>query len=193
MRVGLYFGSFNPVHNGHLAIAEWIVVNCGIDEVRLVVSALNPFKKPGDLISGHHRLKMAELAAEESGKKIKASGVELKMPAPSYTIDTIRHLASKEPVNEFIIIMGEDNLPALHKWKEIDKLMEMCEIIVYPRSDTTRRHEDIIDKGRITVVNAPLHNISATMIREVIAKGQHASHLLPNGVLKYIRDQKLYV
>ncbi|TAL61128.1 MAG: nicotinate-nucleotide adenylyltransferase [Bacteroidetes bacterium] len=194
-RIGLYFGSFNPVHIGHTAIAGYMTEFAGLDQVWFVVSPHNPLKKKETLLADHHRLYMAKLAIGDNAR-LKASDIEFKLPVPSYTIDTLTYLKEKYPKNEFCLVMGEDNLYTLHKWKNTDELIKKYPIYVYPRPDSVKPSSPllvkIISSADIHSVNAPLMDISGTFIRDGIKQGKDMSYFLPAAVWKYIKEMHFY-
>ena len=194
-KVGLYFGSYNPVHIGHLAIAGYMLEYTGIDEVWFVVSPQNPLKKKDTLLDNYQRLHMANLAIGNN-HRIRASDIEFKLPVPSYTIDTLTYLEEKYPDHRFVLIMGEDNLYTLHKWKNAQHLVRKCPVIVYPRPHTRKPSIPVLDQlisvADITVVKAPLMDISGTFIRDGIKKGRNMSYFLPAPVWKYIIEMHFY-
>jgi len=196
MKTGLYFGSFNPVHIGHLAIANYIVEYTSLDNIWFVVSPQNPLKKKETLLPGHDRLKMVEIAVGDDNFRLRPSDIEMKLPVPSYTIDTITYLKETFFETEFSLIMGEDNLYTLHKWKNAEELVKSCEIYVYPRPDSrkpdNRELERILKNASITMVNAPLMDISGTFIRKALAERKDIRHFLPPGVWQYIDRNNLY-
>ncbi len=189
MKVGLFFGSFNPIHTGHLVIAEYIAENSGLDQVWLVVSPQNPLKNKNTLLANTHRLAMVKLAVEES-KKLKVSDIEFKMPVPSYTINTVVHLIEKYPKHTFSLILGADNLETFTKWKNYEQLMELCELCVYPRPGYDGGQ--LKTHARVTWVDAPLMEISATYIRNAIKAGKSVRFMLPEAVYKYISEMNFY-
>jgi len=194
-KIGLYFGSFNPIHLGHLAIAGYMTEFAGIDQVWFIVSPHNPLKKKETLLADHQRLYMAQLAIGDNDK-LKASDVEFKLPVPSYTIDTLAHLTEKYPKNKFCLIMGEDNLYTLHKWKNIRELIKKFSVYVYPRPGVIKPSSPLLDQilsdTDIHHVNAPMMDISGTFIRDSIKKGKDVSFLLPPQVWKYIKEMHFY-
>lgn len=196
MKTGLYFGSFNPVHIGHLAIANYIVEHTPLDNIWFVVSPQNPLKKKETLISSHDRLKMVEIAIGDDNFRLRTSDIESRLPLPSYTIDTIVYLRERYPETEFSLIMGEDNLYTLHKWKNSARLIGLCDIYVYPRPFTVKPENEELDillkKAVISPVNAPLMDISGTYIRKAIAEGRDVRHFLSPGVWEYIDKNNLY-
>jgi nicotinate-nucleotide adenylyltransferase len=194
-KIGLYFGSFNPVHIGHVAIAGYMIEFAGLDQVWFVVSPHNPLKKKETLLADHHRLYMAELAIGDNNR-IKASDIEFKLPVPSYTIDTLTYLKEKYDKNEFCLVMGEDNLFTLHKWKNAAELVSRYPIYVYPRPQTERPSSSLLDQILLTAevhhVDAPLMEISGTFIRNGIKKGKYMSYFLQPAVWKYIKEMHFY-
>jgi len=194
-RIGLYFGSFNPVHIGHLAIAGYMTEFAGLDQVWFVVSPHNPLKKKETLLDDHHRLYMAQLAIGDN-MKLKASDIEFKLPVPSYTIDTLAYLKEKYQNDKFCLVMGEDNLYTLHKWKNARELLSEHPVYVYPRPDTVKPSSallgNLISSAEIHFVNAPLMDISGTFIRDGIKDGKDMSYYLAPPVWKYIREMHFY-
>jgi nicotinate-nucleotide adenylyltransferase len=166
-----------------------------IDQVWFVVSPHNPLKKKETLLDDHQRLYMTQLAIGDNDN-LKASDIEFKLPVPSYTIDTLAHLTEKFPKNKFCLVMGEDNLYSLHKWKNADELIRKYPIYVYPRRDSQKSIapllEQILSLAKINHVNAPLMELSGTFIREGIKKGRDMSYYLSVEVWKYIREMHFY-
>jgi nicotinate-nucleotide adenylyltransferase len=195
VRIGLYFGSFNPIHIGHMAIAGYMTEFGGLDQVWFVVSPHNPLKKKESLLADHHRLSMVRLAIGDNDK-LKSSDIELKLPIPSYTIDTLTYLGEKYSNNEFCLVMGQDNMITLHKWKNALELVRKCPIYVYPRPDTIKPNSQMLDQllkeADIHEVNAPLMDISGTFIRQGIKEGKDMSYFLPQPVWKYIKEMHFY-
>ena len=194
-KTGLYFGSFNPVHIGHLAIAGYITEFTDIDQVWFVVSPQNPLKKKETLLDDRHRLYIAQLAIGDN-YRLRASDIEFKLPVPSYTIDTLTYLKEKYSKNDFCLVMGEDNLFTLHKWKNAVELVSNYPIYVYPRPNSEKPASHLLDKilasAEIIRVNAPLMEISGTFIRNGIKKGKNMSYFLPPDVWKYIKEMHFY-
>lgn len=190
MNIGLYFGSFNPIHVGHLIIANHIVEYTDLDEIWFVVSPQNPLKKKATLLDNHHRLELVNRAIENY-PKFKASDVEFKLPRPSYTVDTLVVLNEKYPNHKFNLIMGEDNLKSLTKWKNYEVLLEDYHIYVYPRiSEATQVSSEIMDS--VTKVNAPIIEISSTYIRKGIKSEKDIRPLVPYKVWEYIDLMNFY-
>jgi nicotinate-nucleotide adenylyltransferase len=188
--IGLYFGSFNPVHIGHLVIANYIVEFTGLDELWFVVSPQNPHKQKANLLNDYDRLEMVQLAVE-SDHRFKVSDIEFFLPKPSYTIDTLAHLKDRNPQKEFKILMGSDNLENFHKWKNYEAIVENYGVIVYPRpgfdESKVRKHGNIV-----IAEGAPLMEISSSFIRKAIKKGKDVRHFLPPKVWEYIDKTGLY-
>jgi nicotinate-nucleotide adenylyltransferase len=194
-KIGLYFGSFNPVHIGHIAIAGYMTEFAGLDQVWFIVSPHNPLKKKETLLADHHRLYMSQLAIGDNDR-LKASDLEFKLPIPSYTIDTLTYLKDKHPKNEFCLVMGEDNLYTLHKWKNAAELVRRYPIYVYPRTESEKPASLLLDQILLTAdihkINAPLMEISGTFIRNGIKNGKDLSYFLPPPVWKYIKEMHFY-
>jgi nicotinate-nucleotide adenylyltransferase len=194
-KIGLYFGSFNPIHIGHTAIAGYMTEFTGLDQVWFVVSPHNPLKKKETLLADHHRLYMTQLAIGDNNR-LKASDIEFKLPVPSYTIDTLTYLKEKYPRNEFCLVMGEDNLNTLHKWKNAVELVRKYPVYVYPRPHTVKPSSPLLDQILSTAVihsvKAPLMDISGTFIRNGIKAGKDMSYFVPAAVWKYIREMHFY-
>jgi|ERR1035437_3604420 nicotinate-nucleotide adenylyltransferase len=189
MKIGLFFGSFNPIHIGHLAIANYIVEFTDLDKVWFVVSPHNPLKKKNTLLADHHRLEMVRIAIEDDNR-FKASDIEFKLSQPSYTIDTLAYLHEKYPEINFVVIMGSDGLSGFEKWKNYKELIKSYQRYVYPRPGTNPELLENIENGQI--VNAPLMDISSTFVRESIAKKKDVRYFLPEKVWKYISDMHFY-
>jgi nicotinate-nucleotide adenylyltransferase len=194
-KIGLYFGSFNPVHIGHIAIAGYMTQFEELGEVWFVVSPHNPLKKKETLLDDYQRLYMTQLAIGDSDR-LKASDIEFRLDVPSYTIDTLTYLKEKYPANEFSLVMGEDNLYTLHKWKNVQELISQHEIYYYPRPNVIRPSspalEHLLSVARIHRSDAPLIEISGTFIRNGIQKGKDMSYFLAPPVWKYISEMHFY-
>ena len=188
MKIGLFFGSFNPIHNGHLIIANYICETTDLDKVWLVVSPQNPLKPKDTLLKEYDRLHLINLAIDNN-KNLKASSIEFKLPRPSYTIDTLTHLKEKYPQHTFVLIMGSDNLVTLHKWKNYELLLKNYEIMVYRRRGF---EENPYPQHRVSILDFPYLDISATFIRDNIRKGVSMQFFLPEKVWDYIDGSNLY-
>ncbi|UEG50743.1 nicotinate-nucleotide adenylyltransferase [Ferruginibacter lapsinanis] len=188
MKIGLYFGSFNPVHMGHLIIANHIVNEGFADQVWMIVSPQNPFKKSNTLLNEYHRLHFIQ-SSVEGESKLKASSVEFKLPRPSYTIDTLTYLQEKHPEHEFSIIMGSDSFSNLSKWKNFELIIKNHLIYIYIRPGF-----DVVNTigARIEIIDAPLLEISSTRIRELIKEGKSIRYLVPDQVNEEILNNGYY-
>lgn len=188
MKIGLYFGSFNPVHVGHLIIANHVANNTDLDQVWLVVSPQNPFKTENSLLNERHRKHLIDLCIEGE-PKLRTSGVEFKLPKPSYTIDTLTYLAEKYEQHTFFIIMGSDSLINIKKWKNSETLLKNYEIYVYERPGF--QINPCMDTG-IHFLKAPLLDISSTRIRELIRAKKSIRFLVPDAVKEEIEKHQYY-
>jgi nicotinate-nucleotide adenylyltransferase len=194
-RIGLYFGSFNPVHIGHIAIAGYMAEFEGMNQVWFIVSPQNPLKKKETLLDDHQRLYMVNLAID-GNDRLRASDIEFRMALPSYTIDTLTFLSEKYPGNEFCLVMGEDNLYTLHKWKNAADLVRSYPIYYYPRPGSVRpvsqNLDQILASADIHRSAAPLMEISGTFIRNGIRHGKDMSYFVPQAAWKYISEMHFY-
>ena len=186
--IGLFFGSFNPIHVGHVMIANYMVEFEDMDEVWFIISPQNPFKSKDELLPQEHRLAMVKTAVKEMDN-IKASDIEFSLTQPSYTINTLTELRKRFPEADFHILMGTDNIVNIHRWKESEKIIENYHILVYPRNGYPFDTADLPAKAKIT--NAPIVDISSTMMREWISSGHNVRAYLPYGVYEYIKQNKL--
>lgn len=192
-KVGLYFGTFNPIHVGHLIIANYLANHSDLTEVWFVVSPHNPLKDKNTLLDDHHRLAMVQRAIEDN-PKLKASGIEFDLPKPSYTVLTLQALKEKYPGYIFSLIMGEDNLRTLHKWRNYEYILEHFDIYVYPRvqASTETDVRDFSNYPRIHFCKAPVMNISSTLIRESIKNRKDVRYLLTDPVFRYVDEMNFY-
>ncbi|MFL0094962.1 nicotinate (nicotinamide) nucleotide adenylyltransferase [Tenacibaculum maritimum] len=189
--IGLYFGTFNPIHIGHLIIANYMVENSDLDEIWMMVTPHNPFKKKSTLLDNYHRLEMV-FKATEGYDKIKPSDIEFNLPQPNYTVHTLAHISEKYPDHQFNLIMGEDNLKGLHKWKNYETILENYEVYVYPRISEGKVATQFDNHHKIHRVEAPIIQISSTMIRNQIKEGKNSKPLLSATVWKYIDEMNFY-
>jgi nicotinate-nucleotide adenylyltransferase len=190
MKIGLFFGSFNPVHIGHMAIANYMVAFTDIEQVWFVVSPHNPLKEKKTLLSDIHRLRLVREAIGDDAR-FNASNIEFKLPQPSYTINTLEYLKEKYPAKQFALIIGADNLQTFHKWKNYEEILKQYELYVYPRP-STEGGGDLKINPHIKLTNAPLMEISSTFIREAIRNKKDIRHYLPEAVSKYISEMHFY-
>ncbi len=189
-KVGLYFGSFNPIHIGHLIIAEYIVEHSDLEEVWFILSPNSPYKTQSQLLNEKQRYYMLNLAIEEVAR-FKASDVEFRLPRPSYTHHTLAMLREQHPQIEFAIIMGEDNLRTLPKWKNSSYIIENFPVYVYPRN--TELAAEVLPAGaQIHIVTAPKIELSSSLIRESIKEKRRIHFMLPPKVAAFIDDMNLY-
>jgi nicotinate-nucleotide adenylyltransferase len=188
-KTGLFFGSFNPIHVGHLIIANSMLTGSELEEVWFVVSPQNPLKERSTLLADHHRLQMVRVAIEEN-YKMRACDVEFHLPIPSYTVVTLAHLGELYPDREFSLIMGSDNLDNFHRWRNYEHILENYEIYVYPRPG----HDggNLASHPHVHLVDVPMMDISSSYIRERISKRQSVEYLLTEPVYKYLTEMHFY-
>lgn len=191
MKVGLYFGSFNPIHIGHLIIANYMAEHSDLSEVWFVVTPHNPFKKKASLLDNYQRLEMVYLATKDYDK-LKPSNIEFNLPQPSYTINTLTYLQEKYPEKEFALIMGEDNLKGFHKWKNHELILENHHIYVYPRISNGHTVTQFNNHKKIHTINAPVMELSSTYIRNAIKDGMNVKPMLPEHVWQYLDTMNFY-
>ncbi|MDF2478281.1 MAG: nicotinic acid mononucleotide adenylyltransferase [Sphingobacterium sp.] len=188
-KIGLFFGSFNPVHVGHLIIANYMANFTGLDEVWFVVSPQNPFKKKSTLADPYDRLEMLNLAVEDCDH-LRVSDIEFHLPIPSYTIDTLTHLKEKYPAREFVLLMGEDILESLEKWKNADIILRDYHIYVYPRPGYNGGR--LKEHPSITMTDTPLMELSSTFLRKAIKENKNIQFFTPQKVIDFIDKKGLY-
>ena len=195
MKIGLFFGSFNPIHFGHMAIANYMVEFTFLDQIWFVVSPHNPLKEKSSLLQDFHRLEMVFKAIDDDSR-FKASDVEFNMPKPSYTIDTLSYLQEKFPNNSYSLIMGSDNLKYMHKWKNYRELLNNFSVLVYPRPEYPYKQDEISSifgkDSSIHLVDAPLIEISSSFIRKSIKNRINLRHFLHRDVYNYIEEMHFY-
>ncbi|MEJ6792422.1 MAG: nicotinate (nicotinamide) nucleotide adenylyltransferase [Lacinutrix sp.] len=191
MNIGLYFGSFNPIHIGHLIIANQLVENSDLDQIWFVVTPHNPFKKKSTLLDNFQRLEMVYLATKDYSK-LKESNIEFNLRQPNHTINTLTYLQEKHPEYAFSLIMGEDNLKSFHKWKNYEVILENHHIYIYPRISEGTIDTQFTSHPKIHKVEAPIIEISSTLVRNAIKKGKNVKPLLPENVWKYLDEMNFY-
>jgi nicotinate-nucleotide adenylyltransferase len=203
MKVGLYFGTFNPVHVGHLIIANYMADHTDMDEVWIVVSPQNPLKEKKSLLADTHRLAMVRVGIENNSK-LKASDIEFKLPIPSYTATTLAYLKEQYPEKDFALIMGEDNLRTFHKWYNHDVILENHQIFVYPRVLTIKEKEELekgvspnqnnfIEHPNVQMCSdVPVMKISSSMIRKMVKEGKDVKYMLTEPVYTYLDEMNFY-
>ncbi len=189
MKVGLFFGSFNPIHIGHLAIANYMAEFTDLDKVWFVVSPHNPLKEKKTLLANNHRLQLVREAIDEY-TKFKASNIEFKLPQPSYTINSLAYLKEKYPQTEFALIMGSDNLQSFDKWKNYEEILKQYSIYVYPR--TGYDGGQFKDHPKVKLTQAPVMEISSTFIREAIKNKKDVRYMLSEPVYRYVKEMHFY-
>ena len=188
-KIGLFFGSFNPVHNGHLMLANYIVEYTDLDSIWFVVSPQNPFKDEKSLLQDCHRFDMLEMAVRND-PRFEACNIEFNMPKPSYTIDTLNRLAELYPETEFHLICGMDNLACFDKWKKYQDILDNYNIIVYPRKGYDGG--EIVNHKSVRVIDAPEIEISSTFIRNAVAENKDVRYFMPEKSYKYMIDMNFY-
>ncbi len=190
MRIALFFGSFNPVHNGHTGLGKYVVDNKLVDEVWFVVSPRNPLKNQRELIDEHQRFEMLQLAIKDE-PFFKATDIEFKMPVPSYTIDTLHILSSEFPEKHFVLMIGSDNALVFEQWKNFKEILSDYEIIVYPRQGF---NFDLVKERfrQMKLADTPIYNISSTQIRDALRNTKDVSKWIHPSVFQYIKDNNLY-
>jgi nicotinate-nucleotide adenylyltransferase len=191
MKIGLYFGTFNPIHIGHLIIANHMAEHSDLDQIWMVVTPHNPHKKKSTLLDDYHRLEMVHLATADF-PKIQPSDIEFKLTQPNYTVNTLAHLQEKFPKYEFSLIMGEDNLNSLHKWKNYEVILKNHNIYVYPRLNSAELDEQFVNHPKIHRVDAPVIELSSTFIRKSIKNDKNVVPMLPNKVWEYVEHNLFY-
>lgn len=182
-RIGLYSGSFNPIHHGHVMLANYLVEFSDLDELWFVVSPQNPLKKKEDLMRDEDRLKMVELALE-GDSRLKVSDIEMSLPIPSYTINTLRALSERYPEDRFVFICGMDSLQDLHRWKEYQAILDGYELLVFPRKGYDGG--DLIHHPHVKVLETPIIEVSSTFIRNSMREGKDVRHFMPERAYQYL-------
>lgn len=203
MKVGLYFGTFNPIHVGHLIIANYMADYTDLDQVWLVVSPQNPLKEKKSLLADYHRIALVREGISENSN-LRASDIEFKLPIPSYTSNTLAHLKENYPENEFALIMGEDNLRTFHKWKNHEWILNNYKLYVYPRVMTIQEEAEeseirsntantFRDHPSVTMCDdVPVMKVSSSFIRQAIKNGNDVRYLLTESVYKYVEEMNFY-
>lgn len=189
MHIGLFFGSFNPVHIGHMVLANYMVEFTDIEKIWFVVSPHNPLKKKETLLDQNQRLHMVNLAIGDSDL-FKSSNIEFGLSQPSYTIHTLAHLKEKYPQHTFSLILGQDNLSSFHKWKNCDEILNQYKLYVYPRPHAAPC--DLEKNASVYLTDAPLVEISSTFIRKAIYSKKDMSFFVPESVWRYIDEMSFY-
>jgi nicotinate-nucleotide adenylyltransferase len=191
MKVGLFFGTFNPIHIGHLIIANYMAEFSDLEEIWFVITPQSPFKQKKSMLSNHHRLAIANIAVDDY-QKLKTSDIEFKLPQPNYTINTLIHIEEKYPEYQFCLIMGEDNLKGFHKWKNYETILQNYELYVYPRISDGTTDSQFLNHPKVHRVAAPIVEISSTFIRKSIKNNKNIQPMLPEKVWNYIDEMNFY-
>jgi nicotinate-nucleotide adenylyltransferase len=191
MKIGLYFGTFNPIHVGHLIIANHMAEHSDLEQIWMVVTPHNPLKQKNTLLDDYQRLHLVRLATEDYSK-IKPSDIEFKLPQPNSTVNTLAHLMEKYPQHEFSLIMGEDNLKSLHKWKNYEYILQHHNIYIYPRVSEEAENPTLKNHPSVHWIDAPIVEISSTFIRENIKNNKNVRPLLPHNVWEYVDHNNFY-
>ena len=187
---GLFFGSFNPIHNGHLCIAEYMIEYGGLKEVWFILSPHNPLKDKTTLLSDYARLELVQAAIADD-IRFRVSDIEFHMPRPSYTIDTLTRLLEKYPDRSFVLIAGSDILPTFHKWKNWQELIHLCNFMIYPR-ETGLDHE-LLSHPSFKLMDAPKIDISSSFIRKTLQSGRNARYFMPDSVYRLVDKYGYYL
>ena len=201
-KIGLFFGSFNPIHIGHLLIANHMINHTDLEEIWFVVSPHNPHKKKASLLKDYHRLAIVNEAIEDNDR-FKSSDVEFGLPQPSYTVETLAYLKEKHPTYKFSLLMGEDNLRSFHKWKNYELILENNPIFIYPRVLTIQELTDanfkvdertkaLLNHKNITLTDAPVMKVSSSLIRNLTKAGKSTKYLLTESAKKYVEEMNFY-
>jgi nicotinate-nucleotide adenylyltransferase len=191
MKIGLYFGTFNPIHIGHLVIANHMAEYSDLDQIWFVVTPQSPFKVKSSLLDNQQRLEMVYRATKDY-PKLRPSDIEFGLPQPNYTINTLVYLQEKFPEHQFALIMGEDNLKGFHKWKNYELILEVYDIYVYPRISEGQIETQFNKHKKVHFVNAPIMELSSTFIRNSIKKGKNIRPMLPEHVWEYLDEMNFY-
>jgi nicotinate-nucleotide adenylyltransferase len=185
--VGLYLGTFNPIHNGHVTLTEYFSSLPELDEVLVVISPQSPFKSEEELIGDYERLEMAETVFKKFDN-VRVSDIEFKMSRPNFTIDTLKEFKRRHRYNKLILFIGEDNLAGFNNWKDYKKIIEIAEVYVYPRDTNQKIPNDILSNNNIKLVDAPKIKISSSHIRELLKSNQKIDDLVPKEVLNFFKS-----
>ena len=188
-KVGIYSGSFNPIHHGHVMLANYLVEFSDLDELWFVVTPQNPLKKKEDLLDDDERLKMVQLAIGDD-PRIHVSDIEMHLSTPSYTINTLTALSEQYPDSEFVFICGMDSLQNLKNWREYQKILDNYELLVFPREGYDGG--ELINYPSVTVLKTPIIEISSTFIRQCIKEGRDVRHFMPEKAFEYMKEHRLY-
>lgn len=189
MKIGLFFGSFNPIHIGHMAIANYIVEYSLMDQIWFVVTPHNPLKNRNNLLDDYQRLELVHRAID-TDFRFRASDIEFRLPRPNFTVDTLAFLKEKHPKNDFHLIIGADNYITLRKWKNSDYLIKNYKFLIYPRPGFD--HEAVTFGANFKIIHAPNIEVSSTFIRNAIRDGKNVCHFMPPKAYEYIEEMGFY-
>ena len=192
MKIGLFFGSFNPIHTGHLILAHTLLEQTQLDKIWFVVSPLNPFKDKKSLLHEYDRYELVDLAIKDNDR-FAVSDIEFRMPQPNYTIDTVVRLKEQFPTYSFTLMMGEDNLSSFHKWKNHEQLLELVDIVYFQRSNSKLVKHEILNSEKVKSVETSYLEISSTYIRNLIKEDKSIRYLVPKPVQKLIHEKGYYL
>lgn len=192
MKIGVFGGTFNPIHTGHAIIANYVMQHCGLDKLWLMVSPLNPFKEAQGEHYDVERLRMAEMVSSRLDN-VETSGFEFSLPRPSYTIDTLNALQDKFPQHEFYLVIGADNWESFDKWNRHEEILSKFKVLVYPRSGYKIGPINFSRFQNVSMIKAPIIELSSTEIREGLKKRRNMAYYLPDDVYRYILKNKLYL
>ena len=192
MKIGLFFGSFNPIHTGHLILAHTLLEQTQLDKIWFVVSPLNPFKDKKSLLHEYDRYELVDLAIKDNDR-FAVSDIEFRMPQPNYTIDTVVRLKEQFPTYSFTLMMGEDNLSSFHKWKNYEQLLELVDIVYFQRSNSKLVKQEILNSEKVKSVETSYLEISSTYIRNLIKEDKSIRYLVPKPVQKLIHEKGYYL
>ena len=188
-KIGIYSGSFNPIHHGHVMLANYLIEFSDLDELWFVVSPQNPLKKKENLLDDDERLKMVQLAIGDD-PRIRVSDIEMHLPTPSYTINTLTALSEQYPDSEFVFICGMDSLQNLKNWREYQRILDNYELLVFPREGYDGG--DLINYPSVTVLKTPILEISSTFIRQCVKEGRDVRHFMPEKAFAYMKENQFY-
>ena len=188
-KIGIYSGSFNPIHHGHVMLANYLVEFSDLDELWFVVSPQNPLKKKDELLDDDERLKMVQLAIG-GDLRFRVSDIEMHLPTPSYTINTLSALSEQYPDCQFVFICGMDSLQNLHRWREYQRILDNYELLVFPREGYDGG--ELINHPSVTVLKTPILEISSTFIRQCVKEGRDVRHFVPEKAFAYMKEQGFY-
>lgn len=190
-QIGLFFGTFNPIHSGHLILANHFVENTNLDQIWFVVTPQNPFKQKSSMLANHHRLEMVYRATNDY-PALQPSSIEFDLPTPNYTCDTLIRLEEKFPDKKFSLLLGQDNLTSFHKWKNYEVILARYPLYVYPRHGTTAPSDELKKYDNIHIIDAPKVEIASSQIRDWIRAGKNVRPLIPFESWKYLEEMNFY-